>query len=113
MRANRWWLALGYALATVVVQGVHDHGRATDETAARHEAGCSDPRPHVAGHPAPEAAHLLLDCPACQYRAEPHSWSFSLPSIDRPSVAAPGERPPAPARLRPLRLTSCRAPPRV
>jgi hypothetical protein len=113
VRANRWWLALIYALATVVAQGMHDHGGGADETVAQHEAGCSDPRPHMAGHPSPESGHLPIDCPACQYRAEHHSYPYTSSPLVRPSVAVSVEASPAPARLPSIRIHSCRAPPRV
>ena len=51
MRARYVGLTLVYVLATVLAQGVHDHGEASDATDAHHEAGCNDPRLHLSGHP--------------------------------------------------------------
>lgn len=90
VRSPRYWLALCYVLATVLVQGVHVHGPEDPAKAlARHEAGCSDPRPHVAGHEAPDLSHAAEHCPACQFRADHHVLPFARPEFFRPCVALP------------------------
>jgi hypothetical protein len=113
LRANRWWLALSYVLATVLAQGLHDHGRGDDPSAAGHEAGCADACRHVTGHPSDESGPDRADCPACQFRADHHSWAPCLPGQLRESVSVTDEAP------RPLTLSgptfraTSRAPPRV
>ncbi|MBV8228926.1 MAG: hypothetical protein JO329_02970 [Planctomycetaceae bacterium] len=113
MNRKRWWLALLYVLATVLVQGVHDHGGTDESAVAHHDPDCADLCRHVAGHPSPDLSHAPGHCLACQYRAEPHSCAPAPPLPGRPSVsaAAVSSLPLAPSRT--LRRISCRAPPRA
>lgn len=113
MRARYVWLTLMYALATVLAQGVHDHGDGPDATGSHHEAGCNDPRLHISGHPSADGHDAPPHCPACQYRSEYHFWQAAAPSTSRSSLAASVEMPPSAARHGSFRRFSCRAPPRV
>ncbi len=86
LNARRSWIALIYGLATLLAQSLHDHGERTPEPPAVGLAGCDDPRPHFAGHGAPEIRLGDLHCPACQFRADHQSGtSRSLPA---PTVVA-------------------------
>lgn len=113
MNARRAWLALVYGLATLVVQCVHDHGGRGDESAkpAVGLAGCDDPRPHYAGHGAPELRPGDLHCPACGFRDAP-AVDSSVPPGFSAVVArlSPAERVAAPP-TRPTRGNAPRAPP--
>ena len=111
VRVSRYGWALVYLVATVVAQGVHDHGGA-DAGAVQHEAGCSDPRPHLSGHWSPDLGQDQDHCLACQFRANHHGLSLTSTASLRPSAAAVVAVVPllAPRRLA-LRNT-CRAPPR-
>lgn len=71
MNARRPWLILVYGLATLVAQCVHDHGDRGADSPAVGLAGCDDPRPHFAGHGAPELRPGDLHCPACSFRDGP------------------------------------------
>jgi hypothetical protein len=70
LKTRRAWISLLYVLATVVAQGLHDHGPRTEGSAAVGLPSCNDPHPHFAGHGAPEVLRGDLDCLACQFRAE-------------------------------------------
>ena len=113
VRSSRWWLALLYILATVLAQGLHDHGGGADAAEVRHEAGCDDSRPHLSGHWSPDLSHVQDHCLACQYRSQ-HQTPTTSPApfhLDRASPAR-SSRPP-PTRSGSLHRISCRAPPRV
>jgi hypothetical protein len=112
LRANRWWLALAYALVTVLAQGVHEHGAEADDAAASAGADCREPRSHVERADPSARPHGPEHCPACQYRANPHeapaaSGLLPLAHVDLARTAS-HPSPGLPSLLRP----SCRAPPR-
>jgi hypothetical protein len=111
MRWSRWWPALGYVLATVLVQCVHEHHGASE--AARCDATCADDRTHLSGHTAPDSSHSLSDCLACHFCGEPHLWQIERPVYLRQSVTATAIELPSRAFSRPRLSISCRAPPRV
>ncbi len=113
MNRRRGWLTLLYVLATVLVQGVHDHGGTDKSAVAYHGPGCADLGLHVAGHPAPDLSHAPDHCLACQYRAEPHSCAPAPPSPELSSISVAAVSSPALAPSSSLRRISCRAPPRV
>jgi hypothetical protein len=113
LRSNRGWIALLYVLATVLAQGIHDHGESTDSVVTRHEAGCDDPRLHLSGHPSADLSHGVDECPACQYRAGHHAFEFRPPTHFRPCTALVIEVPAAPVPRATFSLISCRAPPRI
>jgi hypothetical protein len=111
MRAYRWWLALAYALVTVLVQGVHDHGDEPADAGAVAGADCREPLAHVERARPSARPHGLEHCPACQYRANPHdaptasvlgvqvhvgpAWAVSVSSAHpRPLVRATSRAPP-------------------
>ena len=113
MNRKRGWLALLYVLATVLVQGVHDHGGTDESAVAYHDPGCADLCPHVAGHPSPDLSHAPDYCLTCQYRATPHSCAPTPPSLERPSASVAAVSSPALALSKTLRRITCRAPPRA
>ena len=88
-RTTRWWLALAYALATVLSQFAHDHGRQPDPEAARATAHCDSSLPHVADDPAPRLDDPRDHCLACQFRATHLAWMIMAPTPDDPVVVAP------------------------
>jgi len=106
-------LALVYVLATVLAQGVHDHGEAPDTTGSHHEAGCNDTRLHLSGHPSSVSHDAPSHCLACQYRSEHHFWQAAPPSQSQPSLAVSVDRSSPEAHPSSPRLISCRAPPRA
>ena len=55
MHRERWWLALIYVLATLLVQGMHhhDHGWSDKSAVAWYYPGCANLCPLMAGHPSP------------------------------------------------------------
>ncbi|MBX6315449.1 MAG: hypothetical protein IRY99_21435 [Isosphaeraceae bacterium] len=113
-RDSRLWLALGYLLATLLVQVPHRHtAEATDEAAPRCLASCFDARVHLSGHRAPDLEHPRTDCPACQFRAQ---HPVSEASVARPLLltveAAPDYRE-GPVAAIAIDRPSCRAPPRA
>src|SRR4051794_5086144 len=113
LRARYVGLTLLYVLATVLAQGVHDHGDGSDATGSHHEAGCDDPRLHLSGHPSTASHHGPSDCLTCQYRSEYHFWQAAPAPTSQSSVSASVEIPNSSARIRSFRLFSCRAPPVV
>ena len=109
------WLAVLYALATVLSHAAHDldHARTTGEWPLP-QVGCDDPGSHWAGHTnAPELDSPCDACPACQYRAAHHAalCSSPLPLLIAvtPHVDADESR----AASGALISLSCRGPPRV
>lgn len=110
VRLSRSWLVLLYLLATVLVQGTHDHGR-EESGAAQHEAGCADPRPHISGHWSPDLSGDHDHCLACQFRADHQGWILTPICLDRPasSVSTDFLLPLSPTTSG--RWNSCRAPP--
>jgi hypothetical protein len=112
-RANRWWLALAYALVTVLAQGVHDHGTEPADAAAEVGADCHEPLAHVERARPSARPHGLEHCLACQYRANPHDAlpaSVPLPQAHVDLTQTTSAPSPRPGSL--LRSTS-RAPPRI
>jgi hypothetical protein len=108
---GRAWLALAYALATVLVQGAHRHDEG-DEGADHAMVGCDDPRAGMAGHDAPDHGRPSAECQACQLRVQPPFWQMPATAVLRPDVA---DRPPCPEPVAtprtPFRLLPSRAPP--
>jgi hypothetical protein len=89
MRANRWWLALAYALVTVLAQGLHDHGSAPSSADAAAEPACREGRPHAERARPSSGMRGVEDCLACQYRANPHD-APSAPELATHALVAPG-----------------------
>jgi hypothetical protein len=110
---SRFWLALVYGLATVLAQGVHNHAGSDDGRSVQHEAGCSDSRLHLSGHWSPDLSHAQDDCLACQFRANHHPWSLTVPTLDRPSAVHSVVVLSHTAPRHFVRLSQCRAPPRL
>ena len=108
---TRAWIVLLYVLATLLAQSTHDHGRGDDESSFRHEEGCSDPRPHVAGHASPDLSHEHDGCLACQFRVEHQGCILTPFYLERPIASGSTDYatlfPPAST----LRRNNCRAPP--
>lgn len=67
IRAGRFLLVLTYALTTVLVDGAHRHAPDGDD-AAKCEATCRAPGPHLSGHSSPDLTQVHPDCPACHFR---------------------------------------------
>jgi hypothetical protein len=88
-RAIRWWLALAYALVTVLAQGLHDHGSAAADAGAAAESACREGRPHAERARPSAGMRGVEDCLACQYRAEPHD-APPVPLFATPEPTAPG-----------------------
>lgn len=110
-RRLRVWLVLGYVLATLLVQTTHDHGPSDQGRPAEHEAGCADPRPHIAGHWSPDLSGDHDECPACQFRAN-HLGSLDAPfSFERAVAVAPSVSAAPSAPRRSHLGNACRAPP--
>ncbi|WP_435017472.1 hypothetical protein TA3x_005085 [Tundrisphaera sp. TA3] len=110
MGTGRWWLALGYLLATLVAQSPHAHDHPSDE-AAESRGDCSDLGRHIAGHDPAKPHEAPEPCPACQFRAESPLLHSAPRAMAGPSVAIPRENSrPSTRPGSPLR-TSCRAPP--
>jgi len=112
VRHGRSWLTLGYVLATMLAQGLHDHGDPGHRESPA-GPGCNEPRTHVESHPEPLAAPHLDDCLACQYRAQSHWIELAAPRIGPTLVAATPEPPRDQAAPAPTLRRSGRAPPRV
>ncbi|WP_406696804.1 hypothetical protein V5E97_38030 [Singulisphaera sp. Ch08] len=111
MRRSRSWLVLLYLLATVLVQSSHDHGRADGVESSQHEAGCADPRPHIAGHWSPDLSHDHDECLACQYRADHQAWILTPFCLDRPiGLLLKASTGPS-TSITSVRWNTCRAPP--
>jgi hypothetical protein len=111
VKTRRAWFAVLYVLATFVVQASHDHGPRISGSAAVGLPSCDDPRPHFAGHSAPEVLPGEVHCLACQFRADHQvdssTWdALAIPA--RPLVTLVTLHSPAPAALS---LPPCRAPP--
>jgi hypothetical protein len=85
LKTRRAWFAVLYALATFVVQAAHDHGPRISGSAAVGLPSCDDPRPHFAGHSAPEVLPGELHCLACQFRAEHQVDSSTWDALSVPS----------------------------
>ncbi|WP_157579417.1 hypothetical protein [Singulisphaera acidiphila] len=111
MRLSRSWLVLLYVLATVVVQGSHDHGRGDEGGTSQHEAGCSDPRPHIAGHWSPDLSNDHDHCLACQFRAEHQGWILTPFGLDRPVGSLLTDSAGPSTSITTFRWNTCRAPP--
>jgi hypothetical protein len=112
VRSRRFFLALLYGLATLVAQGLHDHGgERRGEAAAVGLAGCEDPRPHFSGHGAPELKPVDLNCLACQFRGDHQAEASRVEVCSTPTrrltilVAVPRPVPGA------LSQSTCRGPP--
>src|SRR3954447_24613927 len=113
LRSNRWWLALAYALVTVLAQGVHDHGAGPEDADAVAGAECHEPRAHVERTRPSARPHGPEHCLACQYRADPHDTPPTSVLLPRAHVGfAPTALDPSP-RPRSLLRSSSRAPPRA
>jgi hypothetical protein len=109
-RVRHLWFAVAYGLATLVVQ-VHHHDAHADGPATVHQAGCSDPSPHYAGHGAVELIRGEPHCPACQFRAE-HQAEAARPepvSVAEGRLATVPDSTPLPAAA--TSRPTCRAPP--
>ena len=112
VRHGRSWLTLGYLLATMLAQGLHDHGE-PDRQPILAGPGCSEPRTHVESHPKPLVAPHLDHCLACQYRAQSHWVDPATPLVGVPQLATTSEPPHAQATPAPIPRRSGRAPPHV
>ena len=112
MRHGRSWLALGYVLATLLAQGLHDHGEQARPPIPA-GLGCNEPRTHVESHATPLVAPHLDHCLACQYRAQSHWVDLDTPAVGSTLVAATPEPPRQHAAPAPILRRSGRAPPRV
>jgi len=111
VKSGRWWLSLAYILATVLAQGVHDHGRASDDDLLESRGDCDEPRPHVAGHEVAGHGEGPTSCPSCHFRADHPLWAMAPRPLPGPSVAIPIDFA-RPSTLPGSRLrTRCRAPP--
>lgn len=113
LRLGRWWLALAYVTATVLVQSAHQHG-AEPRSGARAEgaeAACRCGLPHLSAPPSQGAVHAPDHCLACQFRASHHAWQPAGPAPQDLIVGVVGDPDPLPAQPRPTLRPSCRAPP--
>ena len=101
-----------YVLATLMAQGLHDHGREADALAVESRGGCDDAGPHFGDHEVDDHRHAPPGCPSCQFRGQ-HSLAELAPRPrPGPGIAIPpATDAPPPAPGAPLR-TRCRAPPR-
>ena len=111
MKWGRWWLSLSYVLATLLAQGVHDHERATDDSALESNGDCDDSHLHIADHKALHLGDSASDCLSCQFRGQHSLWATAPQPCPGASVAIRiVANPPSTLPGSPLR-TRCRAPP--
>ncbi|HWE40401.1 MAG TPA: hypothetical protein VG406_27865 [Isosphaeraceae bacterium] len=111
LRLSRWWLALAYVTASVLVQSAHQHGERRDAASSGAEASCRCGQPHLSGHPAEGPVHAPDHCLACQFRASHHAWQPAGPAPQDLLIGVVGDPEPLPAHPRPTLRPSCRAPP--
>src|SRR3954467_513620 len=95
----------------VLVQGSHDHGRDEGGGTSQHEAGCADPRPHIAGHWSPDLSDDHDHCLACQFRADHQGWILAPFSLDLPVSSVSTDTPLPLSQTTSVRWNTCRAPP--
>ena len=111
MKWGRWWLSLAYVLANLLAQGVHDHGRGSDEFVLESSGECDNSRTHVASHEVGDPAEAPSVCPSCQFRSQHSLCSLAARPLPGPGVAIPpATEPPSPPLGSPLRAQS-RGPP--
>jgi len=111
LRRGRFWLVLLYGVATLLGQGLHDHGPDSHPPPTVANIACEEAALHVEAHPAQNAGHPFDACPACQFRAQ------NLSCLDRVTAHAPvaveraADFPPFKSHVSPVLRPTGRAPP--
>jgi len=111
LRLFRHGLVAIYVLATLLAQASHNHGPTDGGRHAEHEAGCADPRPHIAGHWSPDLSGDHDDCVACQFRANHQASLLSPFGFERLISSASTDVPVLLVPCHSVHGNSCRAPP--
>jgi len=108
----RRWFAWAFLIATIVVQGPHDHCQPSNNTLEA-SGTCEDQHSHWAGHEVAEQDSSPDFCPICQHRLQHLIVAPTLVAPVESSSPAPPQIGLATLETGPRLRSRCRAPPSV